>query len=530
MGQQLAGRYDIQQEIGHGGMARVYRALDTKLRRTVALKVLAAQLAVDPEFIKRFEREATLAGTLGQHPGIVTIFDRGEHDGLLYISMEFIEGRTLHSILKDHGALGTGYAVSILDPLCKALDYAHEQGAVHRDIKPHNIMISSDGRILLTDFGIAQPAEAEREGLTKTGTFMGTPEYIAPEQTEARRVDKSSDLYSLAIVAYEIITGRVPFSGSTPQLLIAHTQTPPPPPTIVDPTLPKELDSIFARGLAKNPHERFPNAAAFVEELRRIGERYSMLLTPASQTGLLADLATAGSSVGRPTIAVSQGTTPIAPQLPITPAPDSNAIPTSAHPSAQPYPVPVPQPIEAATAQPQEDDDERKRRVILWIAGAASIGILLFVIMFMVFSNGNASSEETPVAVPTTPSVASTEPPAPASTTPQPTNTPLPPAPVATPTEVSLPPTNMPAPTHTPVPTDTPVPTNTLVPTNTPTSTDTPVPTHTPIPPPPPPPSPYPGPGVQGPTQYPHAPPQSPSEEDGPGRERGPGHHRGSAE
>ncbi|MBC8077248.1 MAG: serine/threonine protein kinase, partial [Chloroflexales bacterium] len=178
------GRYEVQQEIGRGGMARVYRAVDTLLQRSVAIKVLAPQLGLDPEFARRFEREAITAANL-RHPAIVTVYDVGEQDGLRYIAMEFIRGRTLHAIITERGALGLGYCVSILEPVARALDYAHVQGAVHRDIKPHNIMVDVAGRVLLTDFGIAQTPEHEPgERLTRTGIFMGTPEYISPEQAE----------------------------------------------------------------------------------------------------------------------------------------------------------------------------------------------------------------------------------------------------------------------------------------------------------------------------------------------------------
>lgn len=270
-------------------MARVYRALDTLLQRSVAIKVLAPQLSIDPEFSRRFEREAIMAANL-RHPAIVTVYDVGEQDGLHYIAMEFIRGRTLHSVLTERGALGLGYAVSLLEPVARALDYAHSQGAVHRDVKPHNMMVDVEGRVLLTDFGIAQAPESENsERLTRTGIFMGTPEYLSPEQAEARRVDGRSDLYSLAIVAYEIITGRVPFYGATPQLIVAHAQKEPPPPSSVIGALPDELDTIFARALAKQPQTRFPTGTALVEALRIVARRNGI---PLATTAQIAELAT----------------------------------------------------------------------------------------------------------------------------------------------------------------------------------------------------------------------------------------------
>jgi serine/threonine-protein kinase len=307
------GRYEIQEVIGHGGMARVYRAHDTQLQRNVALKVMAKELDADPEFAKRFQREAVLAAQM-RHPSIVTVYDVGEHEGLRYISMEFIEGKSLHDIVKEHGALGLGYTISILKPLADALDYAHSQGAVHRDVKPHNVLIDIDGRVLLADFGIAQPPNADREGLTRTGIFMGTPEYISPEQAEGLRVNGNSDLYSLAIVAYETITGRVPFFGNTPQLILAHVQKMPPLPTSIAPAEPEELNMVLTRALAKRPQDRFQSGAKLVEALRIVAERHEIPLATTQQIAQLAQIV--DSSAGHPTIPVGAEGTPKAAQPP----------------------------------------------------------------------------------------------------------------------------------------------------------------------------------------------------------------------
>jgi len=282
------GRYEIRAELGRGGMARVYRAVDTQLQRPVAIKILAAQLSLDPEYIRRFEREATTAANL-HHPAIVTIYDVGEEDGLHYIAMEYVAGRSLNAVLEERTILGLGYAVSLLDPVARALDYAHALGAVHRDVKPHNILIDHDGRVLLTDFGIAQTPDSDGERLTRTGLFMGTPEYISPEQAEARRVDGRSDLYALGVVAYELITGRVPFSGTAPQLIVAHAQLPPPPPSSVLPHLPQELDVVLAKALAKRPEERFASGLDLVEALRAVAARYGTPLATREQLAALAD-------------------------------------------------------------------------------------------------------------------------------------------------------------------------------------------------------------------------------------------------
>jgi len=336
VGQQL-GRYLIQEEIGRGGMARVFRALDTMLKRTVALKVLAAQLAIDPEFAQRFEREAVTAANL-RHPNIVTIYDVGEHNGFRYIAMEYVRGRTLHAIVEERGALGLGYAIGIIGPVAAALDYAHSQGAVHRDIKPQNIMIDVEGRVLLADFGIAQAPEGSGERLTRTGIFMGTPEYISPEQASAQRVDGRSDLYSLGIATYEVITGEVPFSGATPQLIVAHAQKTPPPPSSIDPSQPPELDLVLARILAKRPESRFASGMAFVEGLRVVARKHGIAVATTPQ---IADLALPrNSSAGESTISLGRGQTPFAAPAPILPPPAPRPPPAGgSDPSVEPTQV-----------------------------------------------------------------------------------------------------------------------------------------------------------------------------------------------
>ncbi len=331
------GRYELRAELGRGGMARVYSALDTLLQRQVAIKVLAAQLSLDEEFVRRFEREATTAANL-RHPAIVTIYDVGEQDDLHYIAMELVSGRSLHAIIEERTTLGLGYAVSLLDPVARALDYAHAQGAVHRDIKPHNILIDHDGRVLITDFGIAQTADSDGDRLTRTGVFMGTPEYISPEQAESQRVDGRSDLYSLAVVAYEIITGRVPFAGGTPQLIVAHAQLPPPPPTSVLAHLPGELDEVLVRALAKRPERRYPTGSDLIAALRMVAERYGTPVATREQLASLADPAGVAPTPPSPLPIPS----PRPQAQPSWPAPSSAAQPTHSEPFAAPLPVPGP--------------------------------------------------------------------------------------------------------------------------------------------------------------------------------------------
>ncbi len=486
VGQQL-GRYLVQEEIGRGGMARVYRALDTQLKRTVALKVLAPQLAVDPEFAQRFEREAVTAANL-RHPNIITIYDVGEHNNLRYIAMEYVRGRTLHAVIQERGALGLGYAIAIVAPLAAALDYAHSQGAVHRDVKPQNVIIDAEGRVLLTDFGIAQAPEGSGDGrrLTRTGIFMGTPEYISPEQASAQRVDGRSDLYSLGIATYEMITGVVPFSGATPQLIVAHAQTTPPPPSSIDPRQPPELDLVIGRILAKRPEQRFSSGAAFAEALRVVARKYG---TPIASVADIASLVPErASSAGQSTVSLGRGQTPVSlpPPRPVPLIDPSDPTQISQRPeraSAPPLPppgraaasaLPTDEPVYAArpsAARPAPVYAGRSSGTptISWIV-AGVLGGLFLVLLFVLWRTLSAGPALP--ARPTSAPLATFAPTVLPSPTPSPTPSPSltptelpaptePPAtiePPAPPTEPLSPPTEPPPP-----PTDTPLP-----PTNTP--------------------------------------------------------------
>ena len=486
------GRYELRAELGRGGMARVYRAVDVLLQRQVAIKVLAAQLSLDEEFVRRFEREATTAANL-RHPAIVTIYDVGEQDGLYYIAMEYVNGRSLHHVLEERATLGLGYAISLLDPVARALDYAHEQGAVHRDIKPHNILIDHDGRVLLTDFGIAQTPDSDGERLTRTGVFMGTPEYISPEQAEARRVDGRSDLYSLAVVAYEVITGRVPFAGATPQLIVAHSQLPPPPPTSVLAHLPGELDEVMARALAKAAERRFPTGAALVEALRAVAGRYGV---PTATREQLAGLADAPGAPPAPRLPEPVPAPP--PPRPQPPPPPPPAPPAAASgsqttlrdgPAPQPAPPPRPQPAPRpatanGAARPQQAPSRPMRAssapsnplptlIIGGLLVAVTVALLLAVAQGMASPGRPLPTPPPPSASPTlvVPTTAPTEqqpglvttmvvasPTATPTLTAEPTDTPEPPTAVA-PTLAPPPPTLAPPP-----PTQPPPPTITLEP------------------------------------------------------------------
>ena len=256
---QKLGQYRLLEEIGRGGMAVVYKAYQPTLDRYVAIKVLPHQFTFDREFVERFLREARAAARLN-HPHIVTIHDVGEANGTYFIVMEYLEGPSLADLLRQQGALPPQQAAQIVAQVASALDYAHGQGFVHRDVKPSNVLLGAGGMAKLTDFGIVRAAEGTR--LTQTGTLLGTPEYMSPEHIRGRGVDARSDIYSLGVVAYEMLTGRVPFSGDTMAVLHAHVYEPP------DlSVLPAGIGPVVERALAKEPEERFESAGTFAQAL-----------------------------------------------------------------------------------------------------------------------------------------------------------------------------------------------------------------------------------------------------------------------
>ncbi|MGC9396429.1 MAG: protein kinase domain-containing protein [Anaerolineae bacterium] len=259
------GQYEILAPIGEGGMGMVYRARDTLLNREVAVKVLPPELARDREFVTRFRREAETAASL-DHPHIVAIYNIGEQDGVHYLAMRLLEGQPLNHILKHSGALPLERALHITEQLARALDYAHARGVIHRDVKPANIMVGEDEHVTLMDFGIAKAVMGSK--LTRTGTMIGTPEYMAPEQFTGETVDLRADIYAVGVVLYEMLTGRVPFTGETPvSISHGHVYQQPAPPRQLNAQIPPAVEHVLLRGLAKRPEERYPNAGALAEAL-----------------------------------------------------------------------------------------------------------------------------------------------------------------------------------------------------------------------------------------------------------------------
>ena len=262
------GRYLIIRKLGSGGMANVYLASDQELGRRVAIKILDDRHARDEQFVERFRREAQNAAGLS-HPNIVSIYDRGEAEGTYYIAMEYVEGRTLKELLVARGPSPLGIAIDYTRQILSALRFAHRNGIVHRDIKPHNVIVDGEGRVKVMDFGIARAGAASQ--MTEAGSIIGTAQYLSPEQARGAPVDQTSDLYSTGIVLYELLTGGVPFNGETPvEIAMKHLSQVPAPPSSHRPEIPRDLDYVALRALAKDPADRYHSAEEMDSDLERI--------------------------------------------------------------------------------------------------------------------------------------------------------------------------------------------------------------------------------------------------------------------
>jgi serine/threonine protein kinase len=356
------GKYELLEKIGEGGFGIVYKARDPLLEREVAIKILRMDIAGAPDFVERFHREARLAASL-RHPNIVTVIEVGEQEGRYYLVMEYLEGEVLSELLKPGQPLPLQQAVQILKPLAEALDYAHGRGLVHRDVKPSNIILSDGGkRPVLTDFGLVK--SMTEGGLTTTGVTLGTVEYMAPEQITGQEVGPTSDLYALGVIAYQMLTGRVPFTGRTPfEIQMGHVQQAPPPPRTLNPAMPEALAQVLTRALAKKQAFRYQSGAELVAAL----EQSLPQPTPPP---------TAVRPVTPPAV-VAQPVTPSAPVVP-----ESRRTPP-------PRLTPVPQPAELSqlTYQPQPADHTEiqppnTKGMLLTIG----IGVALFLLYWLVWS------------------------------------------------------------------------------------------------------------------------------------------------
>ena len=349
-GELLGDRYSMLDTIGEGGMATVYRARDGFLERTVAVKVLRPQYASDAEFRERFRREAQSAAALS-HPNIVNVYDVGREDGSNYIVMECVDGRTLNDIIVGEGRLSVDrtadYSMQILD----ALDHAHANGVIHRDIKPHNILITRDGRVKVTDFGIARAVSAS--ALTETGRVIGTVNYTSPEQARGAPATAESDIYSLGVVMYEMLTGKLPFAGDTPvAVALKHVQEEPVPISLLSPAVPPEFERVVMRALAKKPEDRWRTARSFKNAIARARQ----------------EMADGGQRVLLPTAGMEREA------LPTRPLHDEHNITRPFEKTGEAFEV---QRDDSKRSQREpEPEDARSRRLRVWVTVAALILVM----------------------------------------------------------------------------------------------------------------------------------------------------------
>ncbi len=268
MNKTFGGRYEVLEQIGSGGMAVVYKAKDILLNRVVTIKVLREQFLADEEFVRRFRREAQAAASLS-HPNIVSIYDVGKDGNVDYIVMEYVEGRTLKEIIRDYAPLSTEQAIHVARQVGEAINHAHLHHIIHRDIKPQNILVTADGRAKVTDFGIARAVSAAT--VTHTGDIVGSVHYLSPEQAKGVQSNEQSDIYSLGIILYELLTGKVPYDGETPiAIALKHLQEQAVAPSKQNPRVSKELEAVIMRAIAKSCDSRYSSAKQFLDDLDHV--------------------------------------------------------------------------------------------------------------------------------------------------------------------------------------------------------------------------------------------------------------------
>src|SRR4051794_4729125 len=360
------GRYMVRRKLGSGGMSDVYLAEDQALGRRVALKMLNDRHASDEQFVERFRREAHSAASLN-HPNIVSIFDRGHAEGTYYIAMEYLDGRTLKELLARNGPTPVPIAIDYSRQILGALAFAHRNGIVHRDIKPHNIVVGPDGRLKVTDFGIARSGASQ---MTEAGSIVGTAQYLSPEQARGAPVDPRSDLYSLGIVLYEMLTGHVPFTGDTAvEIAMKHLSAVPKPPSELREAIPHDLDAVVMRALAKESDQRYGSAEEMDADLARVARGVAVSSkTEEAMTQVLsgAGVAAAPTMVTRPRL--------------VTPPP---APPAYRSPGYYDYEEPPP-----------------SRRIWPWLLGALAIGVLAVAGYLLYDQVQDQLNANKPVAVP----------------------------------------------------------------------------------------------------------------------------------
>ncbi|MFI9721047.1 protein kinase [Streptomyces sp. NPDC052396] len=397
------GRYQLLDLLGEGGMAAVHLAYDSALDRNVAIKTLHTELGRESSFRERFRREAQSVAKL-THTNIVSVFDTGEDslDGttMPYIVMEYIEGKPLRSALDEdvaqYGAMPTAKALKITSDVLAALEVSHEMGLVHRDIKPGNVMMTKRDVVKVMDFGIARAMQSGVTSMTQTGMVVGTPQYLSPEQALGRGVDARSDLYSVGIMLFELLTGRLPFNADSPlAIAYAHVQEEPVAPSTINHSIPPAVDALVARALKKNPNERFPSAAAMRDEIDRIAGTAHTAPSPVISAAAPPPRDGAGiSSTVFPPVDQQAAPGPQGVQTPYQPGPYNSpySAPTPTPAYQQPAPAyQTPAPMPAPTPMPAPAPAAKSNRTV--IAGSSAVAILavIGVIVAIVVKHGGSS-------------------------------------------------------------------------------------------------------------------------------------------
>ncbi len=338
VGEQV-GVYRIVEQLGHGGMSTVYKAYHAALDRYVALKVLHPVFKGDQDFMARFQREARIVARL-EHPHIVPVYDYSEHEGTPFLVMRYVEGRTLKAVLTEQGALPLERVGEILSPVCEALQYAHAHGVLHRDIKPSNILLSREGKVYVTDFGLAKMVQSGDSTISQD-RMIGTPQYISPEQAKGEKLDHRTDLYSLGVILFEMVTGRVPYTADTPFAVVHdHIFSPLPLPSTLNPEVPAAVEQVVLKALAKVPDDRFADAEEFLNAVLHTVPRAGRPGTALPLEGAV-----------QPVAAAAVPDVPAPESAAVSPAPP-DALSTPEGTAAEVFPVPIPAESTAVTPSP----------------------------------------------------------------------------------------------------------------------------------------------------------------------------------
>ncbi len=346
-------RYRVLRKLGAGGMADVYCAEDSHLGRKVAVKLLHSRFAQDQEFVERFRREASSAAGL-QHPNVVGVYDRGEFDDTYYIAMEYCEGESLKQVIVREAPIDPARAIAITKQILVASRFAHRRNVIHRDLKPHNVILDDEENVKVTDFGIARAGASD---ITEVGTIMGTAQYLSPEQAQGRPVTAESDLYSVGVVLFELLTGRAPFSGDSPvAVALQHVNQPPPSLRELQPSIPPALEAVVLKAMAKDPAERYPDSDSFIKALEGVEAQLQHGPVDTESTAIYAPVGVVQS----PSTAVA-APPPVAPP---TPPPAADVI--------------VPPPRE----EPERDERGRNPWIVaVLLAALAAIGVGAFLLL-----------------------------------------------------------------------------------------------------------------------------------------------------